>query len=371
MDELILSPSQFVAMLNQTLEAAYPLVTIEGELSEFRVRKNQWVYFKLKDEGAVVDFFGSVYQLKSPLEDGMLVRAVARPRLHPKFGFSLSYESVVPVGEGAIRRAYELLKAKLEAEGLFAPERKRALPALPSSIGLISSHQAAGAEDFLTVLGQRWGGLEVLFANVAVQGETAPTQIVRALDYFNQHESAIEVLVIVRGGGSAEDLSVFNDETLVRAIAASRIPTLIGVGHEQDTTLADLAADRRAATPTEAAVLLVPDRRQLMAQLAEVRQRLGSHMQAQVSGVKDRYAQSLKTAMHRLLEQSQAQLAAAARSLAAYDPKAVLGRGYSILRSGGAVVSSIKQVAPGRSLSAEVADGQIETEVVSVKTQTT
>jgi exodeoxyribonuclease VII large subunit len=367
MDGSVLTPSQFVALFNQTLETAYPLVAIEGELSEFRVRKNQWVYFKLKDDEAVVDFFGSVYQLKTPLEDGMLVRALARPRLHSRFGFSLNYDSVTPVGEGAIKRAYELLKQKLEAKGLFAAERKRPLPALPQVIGLISSHQAAGAEDFLKVLNERWGGLEVLFANVAVQGEAAPEQIVRALDYFNQHPTAAEVLVVVRGGGSAEDLSAFNDEALVRAIAASRLPVLVGVGHEQDTTLADLAADKRAATPTEAAVLLVPDRRQLLTQLAQARARLGAHIQNLVKDQVQRYRQALKDAMLRLLEQSQAELAAAKRSLAAYDPKAVLSRGYSILRTGGAVVTSIGQVNPGQPLAAEVADGQIETEVLNVK----
>lgn len=361
-DELILSPSQFVEVFNQTLETAYPVVIIEGELSEFRVRKNQWVYFKIKDDEAVVDFFGSVYQLKTPLEDGMLVRAAARPRLHPKFGFSLAFDSVTPVGEGAIKRAFDLLRRKLDAEGLFDPERKRALPAIPRTIGLISSHQAAGAEDFLKVLDERWGDLRVIFANVAVAGELAPAQIVKALNYFNQHED-VEVLVLVRGGGSAEDLAAFNDETLVRTIAASRIPVLSGIGHEQDTSLADLAADRRAATPTEAAMILVPDRVQLLRQLGERKNRLASYVQNLVGDLKQRYRERLKTNVDRVLEQNQSQISALSRSLAAYDPAAVLGRGYAILRRGRTIVTSPVQVKTGDNLSAQVAGGTINTEV--------
>lgn len=367
MPELVFTPSQFVEVFNQTLDTAYPSIVIEGELSEFSIRKNQWVYFKLKDDGAVVDFFGSVYQLKGALEDGMMVRAVSSPRLHPVYGFKLNFTSVTPVGEGSIRRAFELLKAKLAAEGLFEQERKRPLPDLPKKIGLISSSQAAGAKDFLTVLEQRWGDITVSFADVLVQGDAAASQIVSALDYFNQHGADVEALVLVRGGGSAEDLSVFNDETLVRAIAGSRLPVLSGIGHEQDLTLADLAADRRAATPTEAAVLLVPDRQQLLVQLDQTKRRLAGLIGQMVQDLRARYAQQLNASLSRIIEQTESQLKHLGRSLAAYDPKAVLRRGYSILTADGVLVSSIKQTAVGRSLSAQVSDGVIETEVTNVK----
>ena len=143
MPEIIYSPTDFVAVINQTLEYAYPRVTIEGELANFRVSKNRWVYFDLKDENANVSFFGTIYQLPGPLEDGLMVRAIGLPRLHPRFGFSVTLESLVPVGEGALKKASDLLHKKLEKEGLFAPERKRSLPLTPQRIGLITAAKSA------------------------------------------------------------------------------------------------------------------------------------------------------------------------------------------------------------------------------------
>src|SRR6266404_7913403 len=139
MDDIILSPSDFVSLLNQTLEVAYPSVVIEGELANFRISKNKWLYFDLQDEQASVKFFGTVYNLPGPLEDGLKIQVVGYPRLHPRFGFSINVQSLAPVGEGSIKKAADLLRAKLEAEGLFDPDRKRLLPALPQTIGLITA----------------------------------------------------------------------------------------------------------------------------------------------------------------------------------------------------------------------------------------
>jgi exodeoxyribonuclease VII large subunit len=232
MEGLILSPSEFVALLNQTLEAAYSLVIIEGELSEFRVSKSRWVYFNLKDDQSSVKFFGTVYNLPGPLEDGLNVQVIGSPRLHPRFGFSVNIQSITPVGEGSIKKAADLLHAKLEAEGLFAPERKRPLPLVPQTIGLITAAGSAGYSDFIKILNERWGGVQISLADVYVQGQQAPPQIVRAIEYFNELPVLPEVLVITRGGGSLEDLASFNDERVIRAVAASRIPTLVAVGHE-------------------------------------------------------------------------------------------------------------------------------------------
>ena len=236
------SVSDFVAVVNQTLEYALNGVVIVGEVSGLRVSQGKWVRFKLKDDNAAVDFFGSVYQLKVPLEDGMIVAVQGRPKLSEKWGFSVSFQNVQPVGEGSIKRGFELLLKKLTDEGLFDEARKRPLPELPAHIGVISSTQAAGYTDFITILNERFGGLKVSVAHTLVQGLNAPAQITRALEHFNQSAYAPEVIVIMRGGGDPDDLAAFNDEGLVRAIAGSRIPTLVGVGHEVDTTLADLAA---------------------------------------------------------------------------------------------------------------------------------
>src|SRR5579864_1836422 len=197
--ELVVSVSEFVALLNQTLEFAYPNVTIAGELSDFRVSKNKWVYFNLKDEFASVKFFGSVYQLPGPLEDGLLLEVRGMPQLHPLYGFSVNVQNIRPVGEGSIRRAAALLQAKLAREGLFDESRKRPLPYPPQHIGLITSSEAAAYSDFMKILNARWQGLTIDFIDVAVQGEQAVGQIVEAIEHFNTLAEPPEVLVITRG----------------------------------------------------------------------------------------------------------------------------------------------------------------------------
>lgn len=369
MNDTVLSPSEFVALLNQTLEAAYPLVVIEGELSEYRISKNRWVYFKVKDDEAVVDGFSSVYQLKAPLEDGMMIRVVGRPRLHPRFGFSVTAESIQPVGEGSIRRAFQMLQAKLEKEGLFAPERKRPLPEYPVHIGLISSAQAAGAEDFLKVLSERWPLAEVQLADVAVQGESAPEQIIRALNYFNEQDTTSQMLVLVRGGGSQEDLSAFNDEQVVRAVAGSRLPIVVGVGHEQDVSLADMAADVRAATPTQAAVLIAPDAKQLSAELDAAAKGLSRTVQSLVSELTFDYRRRLELAVGAMISELKGRNESFQHTLKAYDPLAVLKRGYSLIRKKGQVITTVKQVKPADELDAQLSDGIIQMEVKNVQVE--
>jgi exodeoxyribonuclease VII large subunit len=288
----VIGVKEFIAILNETLEFAYPLVTVEGEVSSFKVNQGKWVFFDLKDDEATLPCFMPLYQLKVPLEDGMQVRASGTPKLTKWGKFSLTVKRVEPAGEGALRRAYELLKAKLESEGLFETARKRALPLVPQRLGLITSAQSAAYADFIKILGSRWGGLSIQLADVQVQGAPAPLQIVNAIQYFNQLATPVDVLVIIRGGGSLEDLAAFNDETVARSIAASRTPTIVGVGHEVDVSLADLAADRRAATPTDAARLVVPDRAEMSRRVSALQDRLGQgvdHKLAEASSSLGRY----------------------------------------------------------------------------------
>ncbi|MEO5499475.1 MAG: exodeoxyribonuclease VII large subunit, partial [Candidatus Saccharimonadales bacterium] len=263
----ILTVSEAIAYVNQTLEYAYPSITIEGEVSSFKLNQNKFVFFDIKDESGILNCFMMAFQLRVPVEDGMKVRITARPKVTDKGRFSLTVRDIKPVGEGSLKRSFDLLKAKLDKEGLFVAERKRQLPYLPSRIGVISSTSAAGYADFVKIISERWGGIELVIAHTQVQGIDAPRQIVRALTHFNEMADPVEAIAIIRGGGSADDLSAFNDEPLVRAIAASRIPTIVGVGHEIDTSLADLAADARAATPSNAAQLLVPDKQEIVRQL--------------------------------------------------------------------------------------------------------
>lgn len=333
--EIRLSVSDFVALVNQTFDYAMPGIVIVGEVSGYNVRQGKWVRFKLKDDHSAVEFFGSIFQIRQPLEDGMMVAVLGKPRLSDKWGFSVSIQSVQPVGQGSIKRGFDLLKKKLEAEGLFEPERKRPLPELPTHIGVISSTQSAGYTDFIKILNGRWGGMKIDVAHTLVQGVHAPGQITRAIEHFNQAGEPPEVIVIVRGGGDADDLAAFNDEALVRAIAASRIPTLVGVGHEIDITLADLVADVRAATPTNAAQLLVPDRRELIERSRSIVQSLAPTFQYRIAEYRrevEGMVEYSQQAIAMRLQDYNDEISATIKLLTQYDPTVVLARGYALVR---------------------------------------
>jgi exodeoxyribonuclease VII large subunit len=359
-----LSVSQFVALHNQLLEYSMPVVSIVGELSSFRVSKNRWVYFDLKDEEASVKFFSTIYQLPGPLEDGLLVRVIGTPRVHPRFGFSINVQSIQPVGEGALKRTADLLARKLEAEGLFDPARKRQLPYPPQTVGVVTSEQSAAYADFIKVLGARWGGLELLVFDVQVQGDAAPAQISSAIANFNQQTELPDVLIVIRGGGSIEDLAAFNSEQVVRAVAASRIPTLVAIGHEVDTSLAELAADVRASTPSNAAELLVPDRARELAALEEVRGSLTQSLNAVVVRGRTQLkhvAQTLNYAVNVPLERLRSSVTAGQQVLMLLNPKAILARGYAIVRNqNGIVIRTAAGAGRAERLAIEFADDTIE-----------
>lgn len=339
-----LGVSEFVALLNQTLEYAYQGVIITGELANLRVSKNRWVYFDLKDEQSTVKFFGTVYMLPGPLEDGMVLKVRGTPRLHNLYGFSVNVASIQLAGEGTIKKAAELLKAKLVAEGLFDESRKRALPYPPGRIGLITSRQSAAYADFIKVLNARWLGMEIELIDVQVQGEVAPAQITAALEQFNAQAEPPEALIIIRGGGSAEDLAAFSTEQVTRAVAASRVPTLVAIGHEVDLSLAELAADKRASTPSNAAELLVPDRQYVLAGLRE----------ALDQTVTDRFNR-LKLTLN-----SYRQL------LEALNPEAILRRGYAIVRSNQKAIRGTKTLATGGLVDVQLADGGFSAKVEKI-----
>lgn len=340
MEKLQLSVSEFIALTNQTLEYAYPTVVIEGEVASFKVNQGKFVFFDLKDSEASVGCFMMAFSLRMPIEDGMKVIITASPKLTQWGKFSLTVRSIRPSGEGALKKSFELLKAKLDKEGLFAPERKRLLPEKPQHIAVISSTQAAGYADFIKIIDDRWGGMRVAVAQVQVQGGAAPDQMIRALNYFNTQEDLPEVIVIIRGGGSADDLAAFNDEQLVRHIAASRVPTLVGVGHETDTTLADLVADLRAATPSNAAQLLVPDKHEIIRAAKAKASSAGTLLMGRIDDQIRQTDDQLLTMFDRFddrFNQTAVSVQQLRRVLAQVDPRAALRRGYAILRGTQAV----------------------------------
>lgn len=342
MEKLQLGVSECISLINQTLEGAYPSVTVVGEVSSFKVNQNKYVFFDIKDEQASLNCFMTIWQLRTPLEDGMKVEVIAQPKITPWGKFSLTVREVRPVGEGSLHKAFELLKAKLQKEGLFDAKRKRSLPSLPASIGVISSTQAAGYNDFIKILDDRFGGLDIEIAHVQVQGVGSPQQIIRALHYFNELANPPEVIAIIRGGGSADDLATFNDEPLVRAIAASRVPTIVGVGHEVDTTLADMVADVRAATPSNAAQLLVPDKREIIShnkrELMYAADRIKKRYEEQKVLLVSAREQVVRQIV-RKHEQLQDTVATLRQVLQQIDPQQVLRRGYAVVRSKNGVVA--------------------------------
>jgi exodeoxyribonuclease VII large subunit len=258
------------------LESGLPLLWLEGELSNFAAPASGHWYFSLKDSTAQVRcamWRQRNSQVRFRPRDGMAVLVRARVGLYePRGEYQLLVEHLEEAGEGALKREFEKLKARLAAEGLFAAERKRALPAVPRRIGVVTSPTGAAIHDVLRVLRARFPAAAVLLYPTAVQGAAAVPEIVRAIEAASRRNEC-DVLIIARGGGSLEDLWCFNDERVARAIAACRIPTVSGVGHEVDVTIADFVADVRAPTPSAAALATVPDKRTWLEALAQLEQR--------------------------------------------------------------------------------------------------
>lgn len=328
------TPTEFISVVNQTLEYAYSSALIEGEVSSFKVNQGKWVFFDLKDTESSIGCFMSVWSLRTPLEDGMKVVVRGVPKLTKWGKFSFTVETVQPVGEGSLKKAFELLKKKLLSEGLFDPAKKRAIPEGLTKIGVISSTEAAGYKDFIKIVNARWGGLKIQVAHTQVQGLDAPDQMIRALNYFNE-KSEVELIVMIRGGGSADDLACYNDEALVRAIAASKIPVATGIGHEIDESLADLAADFRASTPSNLAELITPSRQEAAKNVKKIVSQMGTVF---AKNIDDLIAacrtkvEGVRAQIELSLDKIENELRQKIRIIETMNPEKVLKQGYAILR---------------------------------------
>lgn len=364
-----LQVSECLNAVNELFEAALPAVMVEGEVASFKVNQNKFVFFDIKDENASLGCFMMAFALKFPLEDGMKVRILAQPKLTQWGKFSLTVREVQPVGEGALKKSFELLKAKLEKEGLFDIERKRSLPKIPKRIGVVSSIQAAGYKDFIKILENRWGGLEIIVADSVVQGLEAPAKIIESLDKLNQLSEPLDVVAIIRGGGSADDLSAFNSEDLVRAVAASRTPTIAGIGHEVDESLCDLAADKRASTPSNAAEILVPDKITVLRQVDHQTKAINSLVLENIEDnllQKNELASDIKLSVERFLQTKTEKLNFMKRTLAQLNPELILRRGYSLVSKNDRLVSKKSDVTIGDEVAIKFSDGSITAEVKNV-----
>jgi len=283
--------SMLTAEIRDLLETRFPFIWVEGEISNVSTPSSGHCYMVLKDEYSqirAVMFRPRVRTLRFRAEDGMKVIAQGRVGLYePRGEYQLILEYLEPLGVGALALAYEQLKKKLALEGLFLNEIKRPIPFLPSHVAVITSPTGAAIRDFLNVIHRRFVNIRITVVPVRVQGDLAAAEIIEALDIVNRHLD-VDVIVLTRGGGSLEDLWPFNEEALARAIRSSRIPVVSAVGHEIDTTIADLAADLRAPTPSAAAELLVAEKEALEKRILDLERRLGSALRAGLSSRRER-----------------------------------------------------------------------------------
>jgi len=289
----VFTVSELTAAIKGELETRFGGLWVDGEISNLRVHTSGHVYFTLKDEGAqirAVLFKSRTRRLRFQPTDGLHVLAFGNLDVYAVRGeYQLVCEMLEPKGLGALQLAFEQLRARLLAEGLFDSARKRPLPFLPRRVGLVTSPTGAAVRDFLRVVTRRFTGIHVIVYPVRVQGETAPAEIVQAFSDLNRL-GGLDVLVLARGGGSLEDLWAFNDEAVARAIAASKVPVISAVGHETDVTIADFVADLRAPTPSAAAELVVREKAQLVANLDGLRRRLAGAVRQRVGRLRDRLA---------------------------------------------------------------------------------
>jgi exodeoxyribonuclease VII large subunit len=353
-----------------------PVIWVEGEVTELR-RNEAWatVFVTLKDPKTAatlkVTIARGVYdRLDLGLEEGETVHVEGRAELYEVRGeLGLRATTIERTGLGEHLVALEQLKRKLAAEGLFAPGRKRPLPRLPRAIGVLTGADAAARADFVTTVERRFRATRVVVCETRVQGRGAPASIVSALRDLAGHRD-VDVVVITRGGGSFEDLLPFSNEAVVRAVAACAVPVVSAVGHEQDIPLCDLVADARAATPTAAAALVVPDELELRTALESSRRRLELAVRTRLQRDIERLArlsQRLRSTPSLLLERRRAGLDHLAARLHALSPLATLARGYAIVRAGGSALREAGTVSPGERLEIELASGSVGARVEDVQ----
>lgn len=406
--EKIFQVSEFNEFIDTYLQQAGEVV-VEGEISEINISKNRWVYITLKDEEASVQVFGVIYKLTNArqLGQGELVRVYGKAGLYQKTGrFSLQADLVVPVGEGALQAMFNKLKEQLEKEGLFATDRKRDILDFPENIGLITAKNSQAFKDFVKVSGERMGGIVINFYPVNVQGKDSVPSIVRAFEFFNNEFDQLDALVIVRGGGSLEDLMSFNDEAVARAIFSSKFPVICGVGHEGDTSLADMVADVRASTPSNAAEILTRERNECLREVEFMVSKIENSIKMIIKDRKSRITHAFNVIDHEIkdrinetlsliiqfeqqikhfeqhllrqkvkigseikqislhaknaIDQEQKKLLYLTRTLKNMDYRRLLERGYSITTdTNGKVIKEIADVRSDDDIETAVSDGKI------------
>ena len=376
MDKQGFSVSEVNQYLKQLLESQSDLhhIPVRGEISNFKRYQSGHCYFTLKDEKSAlkcVMFKSSAAHLSFEPQNGEKVVALGSISVYERDGvYQLYVTAMRRQGVGDLMQAYEALKEKLTKEGLFDESRKKPLPRLPRAIGIITSPSGAAVHDIITVSRRRNKGVKLILYPVKVQGEEAAGEIVRAIDFFHRHHLA-DLLIVGRGGGSIEDLWAFNEEPVVRAIAASEIPIISAVGHETDFTLSDFAADARAATPSQAAEIAVIDVAAYRNGIAFYWDKAAKLLEKEIhenAQLADSLQQELTQAMAAELDAKKHSLSLMAAKLSALSPLTVLSRGYSITTTAGhRAVQGVSDVSVGDTIRTTVADGTISSVVSGIE----
>ncbi len=354
----VYSVSEFVQSFNALLEATLPAVAISGEVSGLRMVQDRMIYFDLKDEKSKILCFSLKWEVPQGIADGMSVNIIGSPRLFVGSGqFHVRVKEVEFQGEGVLQKLFKELLTRLQKEGLFDEARKKPLPRYPETIGLITSEDAAAYTDVLKVLKEKIE-CRVLFYPVKVQGLGSESSVVNGLEYVNKHKP-VDVLMLVRGGGSMEDLQTFNSEKVARAIASSRIPVIVGVGHERDVTIADLVADRRASTPTNAAEIVLPSKKEM-----------GEYVKRQIQSISEsvdklvRKKESFLIHIGHVLELAFARVRTAFEilqtRLSALNPREVLKKGYTLTMKDQKIMKSKNQIFQGDVIETRFCDGSVQ-----------
>tara|TARA_R110002111_G_scaffold256979_2_gene324571 strand:- start:45009 stop:46256 length:1248 start_codon:yes stop_codon:yes gene_type:complete len=404
----ILSVTETTRQIKNLVEANFPYAWVVGEISNCTMASSGHVYLTLKDDAAqlrAVIWKRTASRLKFQIEDGMEVVAAGPVELYQARGtYQLNIEQLLPQGVGALELAFRQMQEKLASEGLFNPEHKRPIPQFPRKIALVTSPTSAAVRDMLQVITRRWKAVDLVIVPVAVQGEGAAEQIAAGIKIAARIPH-VDTIITGRGGGSLEDLWAFNEEVVARAIFDCPIPIISAVGHEIDISIADLVADRRALTPSEAAELAVPLQADVLSTLSHWKNQLANNLKQRARQVRfqldalaarpaltrpldlihnraaqlDELDRRLKRSTRELVSRFQSETKRLSSALNALSPLKVLSRGYSITRvetgkqpAETVIVNSIRQLNPGDTLQTHVSDGSITSQVqtVSEKTQT-
>ena len=391
-EKTVLTVSDITRQIKQSLETSFPRIWIQGEISNFKQHTSGHLYFTLKDEGAqlsAVMWRSRVANLTLVPEDGMKVIARGSITVYPPRGnYQIDCDQIQPVGIGELQLAFERLKKKLAAEGLFDPGQKKPIPEYPEHIGIVTSQTGAALQDIRSVLLRRFPSVEVILAPVRVQGIGAAEEIAAAINDINRY-GKVDVMIVGRGGGSLEDLWAFNEEVVARAIYDSRIPVISAVGHEIDFSIADFVADLRAPTPSAAAELVVKDRSELIEVLRNMWYTIHRSVEDRVSSLRDSVAgfvtsyafnrpkdllressqrvdeleRGLLVASSHLLQLAERNQRALGQRLESLSPKSVLMRGYTIVRKEGEIVVSSDDLDKGDVATLQFHDGTVTTRV--------